>query len=511
MPVKRLLVIASLGLVTLLAALPFGVRALLGSDAVRAAVEQQASRAVGAPVRIARLHIAVFPRAGLEMGDVTIGDPVRANLTAVQVSTGLGGLLSRRVEDAEVSLEGGRIPLPFSIPGLERAAATTSAAAAPAESPGTREGSFTVVSIRTIRLREVEVVSGNESVRVDLDSSLAGDRLEVTRVVATTGAMTLDGRGELRSLARREGSFTVDADTLDVDRLAGLVGSLASASASAPDSPSERPPAQLTIALKAPLGRAGGVNLVDLDLQVATRADGIIVDPLRMGLFGGRFDGLGAVDPSSRTAPIAARGALTRVDVAEVVAFTGSPGAITGRLEGTIGLTFGAGDLQKILASARGSTELEIRDGRLPGIDVVRSAVLAFGRPSGETPKGAGDAYSRLAATITLADRVARIERLTLAGRDLDIEGAGTLGVADGALDLGVDVTLSEELSGQAGRDLYRYARDGKRIVLPARIRGTIAAPSVFIDIGKAAGRAIRNKLEEKARSILDDLLKGKR
>ena len=46
---------------------------------------------------------------------------------------------------------------------------------------------------------------------------------------------------------------------------------------------------------------------------------------------------------------------------------------------------------------------------------------------------------------------------------------------------------LSRELSAQAGRDLYRLAREGDRIVLPARIGGTVASPTVFVDVAVGA------------------------
>ena len=69
-------------------------------------------------------------------------------------------------------------------------------------------------------------------------------------------------------------------------------------------------------------------------------------------------------------------------------------------------------------------------------------------------------------------------------------------------------MTLSEALSQQAGRDFYRYAREGQRIVLPAVIGGTLSAPAVSIDAALAARRALKNRIEDDARSILDRLMK---
>ncbi len=69
---------------------------------------------------------------------------------------------------------------------------------------------------------------------------------------------------------------------------------------------------------------------------------------------------------------------------------------------------------------------------------------------------------------------------------------------------------LSRKLSQQAGRDLYRYARQGDRIILPATLSGTVASPRVFIDLEQALGRALKNELEQRGRSLLDRLLRRK-
>ena len=66
------------------------------------------------------------------------------------------------------------------------------------------------------------------------------------------------------------------------------------------------------------------------------------------------------------------------------------------------------------------------------------------------------------------------------------------------------DVRLSRELTAQAGTDLRRYAQEDGRVVVPATISGTIAQPTVFIDIAAAVNRALQNELKRK----LNDLFK---
>ena len=87
---------------------------------------------------------------------------------------------------------------------------------------------------------------------------------------------------------------------------------------------------------------------------------------------------------------------------------------------------------------------------------------------------------------------------------DLDLRGSGRLSFVSKTVDLRADVVLSEELSAQAGRDLYRLARDGKRIVLPATITGSMSSPTVFIDIQSALQRALRNRTEDALKDLFD-------
>ena len=87
--------------------------------------------------------------------------------------------------------------------------------------------------------------------------------------------------------------------------------------------------------------------------------------------------------------------------------------------------------------------------------------------------------------------------------RDADIVGSGTLDVDSQALDGRLDLSLSEELSKQAGTDLVRFTREGNRVVLPARLGGTIASPRVTIDAAAAAKRGLRNEVQRRLKGIL--------
>jgi uncharacterized protein involved in outer membrane biogenesis len=496
-------------LVVLTAGLAVAVRVLLGGDRIKSAIEAQASAALGRPVVIRTAVPRLYPRVSLELTDVAIGSAREVTIDYVRLSTGLRGLIQRRIESAEVSVERSRVDIRWAL-------ALVGALASPPTVPTPASSSYalTIDSISSIAFRGVTLVAGSHTLLVDMDSALAaGDRFIVSRLQGTSGHSAFRASGEIGSLAARRGKFTIDAETLDIDGLlAFLVAATpAGAEAIAPQgSASAPPPAKpldLEIAVRAKQGRTFGVALSNLTTACRLKGSIVTLDDVKVELFGGRFAGQavfhGSTDPRYEW-----RGTFDNLDVKDVVAFAGASGSITGRLGGTLNLVAPGAELLQAMRRVRGTARVAATDGRIPGLEVVRSVILAFGKPTGARPEGSGEAFSRVAATLAIAGQNASTRDLTFNSRDFDMNGEGTLSFATQAVNFRTDVILSRELSAQAGRDLYRLAREGERIVLPARITGTVSSPTVFIDIQSALQRALRNRAEDALKGLFDRLRK---
>jgi len=155
------------------------------------------------------------------------------------------------------------------------------------------------------------------------------------------------------------------------------------------------------------------------------------------------------------------------------------------------------------LKSARGMGTATIANGAIRRLNLVRTVVLFFGRPAADTTEGT-DQFERIDTSFTLANQILRAEPLSLRSRDADIVGSVTLNVDSQALDGMADLSLSEELSKQAGTDLIRFTREGNRVVLPARFGGTIAAPRLTIDAAAATKRGLRNEVDRRLKGFLE-------
>ncbi|HSC26629.1 MAG TPA: AsmA-like C-terminal region-containing protein [Vicinamibacterales bacterium] len=504
---QKLVVVVVLVVAAGAVALVLAVRAMLGGDAVRQAIETQASRAMGRPVRIASAVPRLFPRASLRLAGITIGEGPDLTIEHASISTNLLGLLSRRVEEAEIGIERSRIDLQWAL-ALFAALSDAPSGAGDAASPLP----LTVVSIRRLALRDVELVSGSRSLLVDLDSTLTErDRLEVTRLRGRSEGSDLTATGTISSLSRRTAAFDIEAASLDLD---GLLAFLAAATpagreadgAGAAQLPAALPSLNLQADIRAAAGRAFDAPFTNLAASCRMSGDDVRLDGLHVELFGGRFDG-SVVFAGARREPLYEwKGTLEGMDAAALAAFAGAGGSLTGRLGGTVSFSATGADPLAAVRRARGTARIAVTDGRMPGLEIVRPAILAFGHPTGERPAGSGEAFTRLAATLGVANQTFSTRDLSLASRDLDLSAAGTLALATQAIDFTADVVLSKELSAQSGRDLYRLARENERVVLPVRITGTVASPSVFVDIEAALKRALRNRAEDELKSLLDRL-----
>src|SRR6476646_4182278 len=110
---RKTLIGGGLVLAALSIGLFFWARAVFTHDTVRTALAAQLSAALGQPVTVGRISAGIYPRVTVNLGDVTIGKPVRIQVQTLHVGTDFRALISRRIEHARLELSGARIELPL--------------------------------------------------------------------------------------------------------------------------------------------------------------------------------------------------------------------------------------------------------------------------------------------------------------------------------------------------------------------------------------------------------------
>jgi uncharacterized protein involved in outer membrane biogenesis len=460
--VRRLLILALVVFILLPLGVWVAARRALASDLARATLERQLTNRLGRPVRVESAAASIFPDIAVELRDVTVGEAPPIRIGRIRIVTGLRSLFTRTLADT---------------------------------------------NIRTLAFRDLVLGTGDLTLAIDVDASITGDRLDVPRLTARARATRIVAAGALTSLSRMEGAFDVKADPLDLAELMALGSAIAPPGASG----GHQAPMRLVLRVTAPATTFGAYRLGGLSTRAELVPGRFALDDLAFQIFGGRFRGRLGADTRDGASVLRLSGEASGLDVTQVLRGSGSPGGVTGRLAASLAVQAGGDDAASLLRTARGTVSATIADGTLPHLDLVRRIVLAFGKPSGGPPEGAGTAFKSLGGNFALANATLTSDNLTLTSRDLDAGGRGSFNLETGHVDARADVVLSRELTAQSGTDLRRYAQENGRVIVPAVVTGRLDAPSVSIDVAAAARRALGNELKRRATDFLGGLFKKKK
>lgn len=506
--IKKIVAGVLLLFVALVAVLVFWGKAILANERVRSALAAQVSKAIGQPVSVGSIDATIVPRVTVTLGDVTIGDRKQISVGSLHVGTDFRALLSRRIEHASLQLNGANIELP--LPTF-----TVASSPEPAE---TSKPPVEIVSIDEIVLSGVQVVSGGRTLRGDIEVVPDGSGALIRKASFGADETRIDIGGRITSLSGPVGDLTIKAGALDLDQLLAFVNDFSAGASDADDAappapspaPSTAPPAlpagmRMTLALDAERATMGGLTLTKVSGKAGINEEGLTLDPVTFGIFGGEYRGSLALTPKKDVLHFRGRSTLSNVDVAAAAAFGGSAEVISGRLSGKIEFAGRGADPTAVLATTTAKARVDIVDGVIRNLGLVQTAVQAtsmrldgVAQAAVAVKSGSRDEpFSKLGATIELAKGAVSTSDLQFESRDILLGAQGTIHLAASTVDLKGRVQLSDALSRQAHAELVRYTQDQGRVTLPAAITGSIQSPNVRIDAGDMAKRALRNAVND--------------
>lgn len=490
----------------------FWARSVLGQDGVRNALADQLSKALGQPVKVAGVSATIYPRVTVTLTGVTIGEPERIRVAALDVGTDFRALLSRRIEHAALHLNGARIELPLPPMTLGSAdSSSTSDSAAPVQ----------LVSIDEVTLSDIQIVSRGRTVKGDIDVVPHGtSALTIRKVALVADSAEISATGEITNLAGPVGSLDLKAGALDLDQLMafatdfveGSGASSAPAGAPAGGAPAAPSTADLTIALAADRATMAGVSLETISGKAHLKGDTLTLDPVAFNLFGGKYEGaLGATLVGEPT--FTWKASLSNVDMNAVTSFVGSPGVLTGKLAATVDVTGRGVDAATAMKTVRGQASVKITNGVVKNLALVRSVVAATSLdPQKVIQSGTGpsdEPFTELGGTLFISGGSASTQDLHFDSKDLRLDAAGALKLDASVVNLTGQVQLSEELSKQANSTITRLTGEGGRITLPATIQGRSGQYQVQVDTTSMAKRAITNEVKGRASDAVKKGLGG--
>jgi type II secretion system protein N len=487
------------------------VRSVFAHDTVRAALAAQMSSALGQPVSIGGIGASIYPRVTVRLNKVTIGQPVRIQAETLRLGTDLGALFSRQIVHGSVRLDGAKVQLPLISLGAPTSSTSTKASSgAPVE----------IVSIDEIILNNVDIVSGGRLLRGDIEAVPHGAGATLRRVSLSAEDTSLTGSGEISDLTGPVGNITIKAGALNLTRLLDFLTAFSSGSGmSGSRTPSRSAPGatptNLTLSFTADKATMGTLTLAKLSARGHVTQDGVTLNPMEFGVFGGSYKGATTLTTAGATSMFRLNAALSNIDVAAATAYAGSPGTISGTMSGQIDVSGQSANPAGLMNAASGTARIDIRDGVAKNLGLVKTIVIATsGRSDAQVPsssRGSNDEpFKRLGATLKLANGTVRTDDLQFESPDVLMRAAGSLRLDGSAMDLRGDVQLSEALTQQAGRDLVRYTQEQGRVTLPVTISGPAQSPSVRVDMASLANRALQNKAKDELQKAIGGLFKKK-
>ncbi|MUM77675.1 AsmA family protein [Pseudodesulfovibrio sp. F-1] len=328
---------------------------------------------------------------------------------------------------------------------------------------------------------------------------------------------TITGTGSVKNFAKPAMEFAINVDDIDADRYMPPAGAAEpSADTAAKASPADASPAsepdltalrELDLNGRITVGKAKAMNLrvADVLCQIVARGGVLTVSPFTAKLYDGTLDATTVLDARPAAAAWKAQAAVSGVQAGPLLKDMTGKEQVLGTavvkydLSGT-GLTPDA-----IKRSLSGTASFAFTDGAINGINVAKMLRDAFntlrGRPaSGDEPMRTDFAELLGSARITNGHIVN--DDLLMKSPLLRLTGKGWADLPKDSVDYLATVTVVGTLKGQDGASVEELTG----LPLPIRARGSLADPSISLDMKALAEALLKGSFKEGAKGIEETL-----
>lgn len=347
------------------------------------------------------------------------------------------------------------------------------------------------------------------------DASL---KVTETAIVLSNLVMTLDDvsfKGSLSAPMTESGSFRFDlvADGIDLNRY------MAPTDVSSASSNSDAAPVEIPVDLIKPLRGSGKMQIsrillgaivldnVDVGLNAA---DGKLrINPITARLFEGNYKGDIRIDVSGSEPTLSVDESITGVSLAPLSMAMFEKDNITGSISGAYKLTARGADTLQMQKTLNGSMSFELLDGAWEGRDVwheLRSARATLKQEPPPEPKlPARTEFSAVTATGKVTDGIFSNNDLLAELPFMRLTGRGSVDIPAATVNYNLNARVFDKPELKTGASAEEL-KDLTRAVIPLKITGPLASPSIRPDIEEL----LRQEVEDQIKDQLIDKLFGK-
>ncbi len=255
------------------------------------------------------------------------------------------------------------------------------------------------------------------------------------------------------------------------------------------------------------LGRAtlGAILFENLSLTV-NAADGRLQMNPSADFFEGGYRGDIRIDATGDTPVLTVDERIEGVNLTPLGRALFESDNLTGSVNGRFQLSGTGADTVAMQRTLNGNMNFELADGAWEGTDIwyeVRKARALFKQEQPpEAPNPPRTEFSTVRMTGVVTDGVMRSDDLYAELPFMQVTGGGTVNFPEASIDYRVRGRVMEKpefVDATSAEDLDEYTS----AVIPIRIEGPLASPSIRPDIGEMAKEAVKEKVEERIMDLL--------
>ncbi|HEX9053895.1 MAG TPA: AsmA family protein [Gemmatimonadales bacterium] len=517
---RRLLYVLIALLVLILAVFGLGYGAL-HSSAVHKKIEEALTSALGQPVELGGFGVALFPTPALDVHAIRIGgaDSNSApglSLASLHVSPEVKSFLPGRTLTIDhVELRGLTIALRKDKTGKW----LLPVAPAPAPAGAGGAGGAPPVNLRLLQVRDGRIRIVDDSLtgpkgeptvstisNVEAELQAAGGDIKAPRFTGRLGSTTVTGAAEAgpKGASLQLASESIEsADLPSLFALAGMrpyPGLAISGRAPFELSTTIAPDFKTFVAAgKAAIAhvKLGTLALDDMSSEFRFEKGVFTLNPFTFTFFGGKQQGLVAIDLSQPTPVYTIRSGVSGLDVNRALsATTTMKDFLLGRASVTADVKGSGSSAPAIQKSLTGTVKFQLTNGVIKNFPLLARVNQALGITEGNDND---TKFESLSGTAAIGGGKAKTNDLLLKAGELSMNGAGVLGF-DQSLDFKLHAVMSaaksQQLLGKLG-PLGRLRNAQGEIVVPVTVTGTTRAPKYGVDIGSVAKKQAKEEIQK--------------
>ncbi|MBT8088190.1 MAG: AsmA family protein [Gammaproteobacteria bacterium] len=370
-----------------------------------------------------------------------------------------------------------------------------------------------LMSLMEIEVPETADPSALSRLTVDAKAVVKTKAIDLAGVTLVMDDTTFTGKLSVPRSDTGAYGFDLSADSIDLDRY------MEPGDGEAGEGDAESVPVEIPADLIRPLNARGnlkvqkamlsGMQFDNVVLGLNSANGRMRIHPVTANLFGGTYSG--DVNIDARATPVlSVNEKIEGVDLAELARAMFEQDNITGTINGGFRLTGRGDDMTAVQQSLDGNMSFTLSDGTFEGTDIwyelrrARALLKGGTPPTPELP--ARTRFSSVSATGVVTDGVMRNNDLAAELPFMQLTGGGSVDLVAATVDYNLTARVFERPEALQEVSEEELA-DFTKAVIPMKITGPLASPSVKPDVGKM----LRQRVEEEVKDrLLDKLFGGK-